>query len=188
MNTPRRLCGTMPPTHVSHPPTSFMTMWFSRRITRGSQLQSRHLGIGSIFSSKYGYARANMPVTFARAHDRLMCSNYARLHASKYDGPMRSLPFMCSCCTETGPFRAISDRSRGAGVESPLAYLRRRRVLCTLPILQPCALRHALHCYGCVRSGLREAICLALGTHGTKTNSRKGVRQHRRGCTWRLRS
>lgn len=118
MNTPRRLCGTMPPTHVSHPPTSFL----------------------------------------------------------------------CSCCTETGLFRAISDRSRGAGVESPLAYLRRRRVLCTLPILQPCALRHALHCYGCVRSGLREAICLALGTHGTKTNSRKGVRQHRRGCTWRLRS
>lgn len=76
MNTPRRLCGTMPPTHVPHPPTSFL----------------------------------------------------------------------CSCCTETGPFRAISDRSRGAGVESPLAYLRRRRVLCTLPILQPCALRHALHC------------------------------------------
>ena len=30
MNTPRRLCGTMPPTHVSHPPTSFMQMWFSR--------------------------------------------------------------------------------------------------------------------------------------------------------------
>lgn len=30
MNTPRRLCGTMPPTHVSHPPTSFMSMWFSR--------------------------------------------------------------------------------------------------------------------------------------------------------------
>ena len=76
MNTPRRLCGTMPPTHVSHPPTSFL----------------------------------------------------------------------CSCCTETGPFRAISDRSRGAGVESSLAYLRRRRVLCTLPILQPCTPRHALHC------------------------------------------
>lgn len=146
MNTPRRLCGTMPPTHVSHPPTSFMTMWFSRRITRGSQLQSRHSGIGSIFSSKYGYARANMPVAFARAHDRLMCSNYARLHAPKYDGPMRSLPFLCSCCTETGPFRAISDRSRGAGVESRLAYLRRRRVLCTLPILQPCTSQHALHC------------------------------------------
>ena len=76
MNTPRRLCGTMPPTHVSHPPISFL----------------------------------------------------------------------CSCCTETGLFRAISDRSRDAGVESRLAYLRRRRVLCTLPILQPCALRHALHC------------------------------------------
>ena len=30
MNSPRRLCGTMPPTHVSHPPTSFMSMWFSR--------------------------------------------------------------------------------------------------------------------------------------------------------------
>ena len=30
MNTLRRLCGTMPPTHVSHPPTSFMSMWFSR--------------------------------------------------------------------------------------------------------------------------------------------------------------
>ena len=76
MNTPRRLCGTMPPTHVSHPPISFL----------------------------------------------------------------------CSCCTEMGPFRAISDRSRGAGVESPLAYLRRRRVLCTLPILQPCTSQHALHC------------------------------------------
>ena len=75
MNTPRRLCGTMPPTHVSHPPTSFL----------------------------------------------------------------------CSCCTEKGLFRAISDRSRGAGVESPLAYLRRRRVLCTLPILQPCTPQHALH-------------------------------------------
>lgn len=118
MNTPRRLCGTMPPTHVSHPPT----------------------------------------------------------------------PFLCSCCTEKGSFRAISDRSRGAGVESPLAYLRRRRVLCTLPILRPCTSQHALHCLGCVKSGLHEAIFLALDTHGTKTNSRKGVRQHRRGCTWRLRS
>lgn len=45
MNTPRRLCGTMPPTHVSHPPTSFMSMWFSRtsdlRISAAKSL-SRH--------------------------------------------------------------------------------------------------------------------------------------------------
>lgn len=130
MNTPRRLCGTMPPTHVSHPPTSFL----------------------------------------------------------------------CSCCTETGHicsfFEGEDPRPRTRTLPLPVVLdvkglpvsLRRRRVLCTLPILQPCALRHALHCYGCVRSGLREAMCLALGTHGTKTNSRKGVRQHRRGCTWRLRS
>lgn len=130
MNTLRRLCGTMPPTHVSHPPTSFL----------------------------------------------------------------------CSCCTETGHicsfFEGEDPRPRTRTLPLPVVLgvkglpvsLRRRRVLCTLPILQPCALRHALHCYGCVRSGLREAICLALGTHGTKTNSRKGVRQHRRGCTWRLRS
>ena len=88
MNIPRRLCGTMPPTHVSHPPTSFL----------------------------------------------------------------------CSCCTETGHicsfFEGEDPRPRTRTLPLPVVLgvkglpvsLRRRRVLCTLPILQPCALRHALHC------------------------------------------
>lgn len=119
---------------------------FLERPTCGFQLQSRHSDIGSIFSNMYGVRPREHVCWHSLGRTTGSCVQimHADMRANMY-GPMRSLPFMCSCCTETGLFRAISDRSRGAGVESPLAYLRRRRVLCTLPILQPCALRHALH-------------------------------------------
>ena len=143
---PRRLCGTMPPTHVSHPPTSFMSMWFSRtsdlRISAAKSPFRHRLHI-----LEHVRVRPREHVcwhSLGRTTGSCVQIMHADMRANMY-GPMRSLPFMCSCCTETGLFRAISDRSRGAGVESPLSYLRRRRVLCTLPILQPRALRHALH-------------------------------------------
>ena len=147
MNTLRRLCGTMLPTHVPYPPISFMSMWFSRtsdlRIS-AVKSPSRH----RLHILEHVRVRPREHAcghSLGRTTGSCVQIMHADMRANMY-GPMRSLPFMCSCCTETGLFRAISDRSRGAGVESPLAYLRRRRVLCTLPILQPCALRHALHC------------------------------------------
>lgn len=147
MNTPRRLCGTMPPTHVSHPPTSFMPMWFFQttdlRIS-AAKSPSRH----RFHILKHVRVRPREHAcwhSLGRTTGSCVQIMHADMRANMY-GPMRSFPFMCSCCTEKGPFRAISDRSRGAGVESPLVYLRRRRVLCTLPILQPCTPQHALHC------------------------------------------
>lgn len=147
MNTPRRLCGTMPPTHVSHPPTSFMPMWFSRtsdlRIsTARSSSSHRHHILEHVRVHPREHACGH---SLGRTTGSCAQIMHVDMRANMY-GPMRSLPFLCSCCTETGPFRAISDRFRGTGVESPLAYLRRRRVLCTLPILQPCTSQHALHC------------------------------------------
>lgn len=147
MNTLRRLCGTMPPTHVSHPPTSFMPMWFFQttdlRIS-AAKSPSRH----RLHILKHVRVRPREHAcwhSLGRTTGSCVQIMHADMRANMY-GPMRSFPFMCSCCTETGLFRAISDRSRGAGVESPLVYLRRRRVLCTLPILQPCPPQHALHC------------------------------------------
>lgn len=88
MNTLRRLCGTMPPTHVPHPPISFAV-----------QLLHRNGAYLLVF-------RRGRPST---AH-------------------------------KTFPLPVV------LGVKGLPASLRRRQVLCTLPILRPCVPRHALHC------------------------------------------
>ena len=87
MNTLRRLCATMPPTHVPHPPFSFAV-----------QLLHRNGAYLLVF-------RRGRPST---AH-------------------------------KTFPLPVV------LGVKGLLASLRRRQVLCTLPILRPCVPRHALH-------------------------------------------
>ena len=105
MNTPRRLCGTMPPTHVSHPPISFMSMWFSRTITCGFQLQSRHTAIGSIVSNMYGCARASIPVGIRsgarQAHVFKLCT---RTCAQICMGPCARFRFCAVAAQKRGLF------------------------------------------------------------------------------------
>ena len=88
MNTLRRLCGMMPPTHVPHPPISFAV-----------QLLHRNGAYLLVF-------RRGRPST---AH-------------------------------KTFPLPVV------LGAKGLPVSLRRRQVLCTLPILRPCVPRHALHC------------------------------------------
>ena len=88
MNTLRRLCGTMPPTHVPHPPFLFCAVAAQKRAL------------------------------------------FARFFEGEDPRPR----------TRMLPLPVV------LGVKGLPVSLRRRRVLCTLPILQPCALRHALHC------------------------------------------
>ena len=158
MNTLRRLCGTMPPTHVSHPPTSFMSMWFSRtsdlRISAAkSPFRHRLHILEHVWVRPHEHACWH---SLGRTTGSCVQIMHADMRANMY-GPMRSLPFMCSCCTETGHicsfFEGEDPRPRTRTLPLPVVLgvkglpvsLRRRRVLCTLPILQPCALRHALH-------------------------------------------
>lgn len=89
---------------------------FLERSTCGFQLQSRHPDIGSIFLNMYGYARTNVLVAFARVHDRLMCSNYARGHARKYVWAHALASFYVQLLHRNGAFscdfRQVSGRRR----------------------------------------------------------------------------
>ena len=83
--------------------------------------------------------------------------------ALRYDAPNpRAAPANFFCCAVAAQKRGLFARffegedprprtrtillSVVLGVKGLPASLRRRQVLCTLPILQPCVPRHALHC------------------------------------------